>query len=253
MKPDPDVRLDVGEGVATVTLNRPDDANSINLPMAIHLLEVFEEIAADASSHVVLLRGNGRFFCTGGDLREMDAAPDRGQYLAELAHTMHEAIKLLAGFEKVVVAEVQGSAAGAGLSLVLASDIVYAAESAKFLTAYATVGLTPDCGQSWLLPRVVGLGRAPDLTLEPRHLVASDALDWGIVSRVVSDDVLSHEAALLAQRIATGPAEALGRSRLLLRRGLTSSLEDHLDQEDASISYMASTADTGRRIDAFLG
>lgn len=248
----PPVLLEIDAGVATITLNRPDAANSLNLELAAALTDTLDAVADDPRARVVLLRGSGQMFCAGGDLQAMNAAPARGPFLAELAHAMHVAIKRLVALDKVVVTEVQGAAAGAGLSLVLASDIVIAAESARFITAYATVGLTPDCGQSWLLPRVVGLRRAFDLTLEPRRLSAREALDWGLISRVAIDDQLESESEKTSKRLAAGPAEALGRARILLREGLVASFEDHLDSEAAAISHMASTTDTGNRIDAFL-
>lgn len=246
------VLLDVTDGVATITLNRPDKGNALDIPLVKSLVKVVDAAASDRNAKVVLLRGAGRMFCFGGDLTAMNEAPARGPFLVELAGTAHEAVKRLATLDKVIVTAVQGSAAGAGLSLVLCSDLVISARTAKYVSAYASVGLTPDCGQSWLLPRVVGLGRALDLTLEPRRLSAEDALDWGIVTRIVEDDVLGDEVLALAKRLAAGPSDALGKARSLLRRSFEMPFDAHLDEEAASIAHLASTDEAGTLIDTFL-
>ena len=251
MATDP-VLLNVRDGVASITLNRPESGNALDLPVSGALLGILRQVAADDSARAVLLRGSGRKFCVGGDLRSMRAAPDRGAYVLELAHAAHDAVRALAALEKPVVTAVQGSAAGAGLSLTLLSDLVLADPQSVFVTAYTAVGLTPDCGQSWLLPRAVGVTRALDLTLTSRAISAQDAHALGIVSRIADQESLFTEAETLALKLAQAPAGALGHARALIRSGYADGFEAHLDREAETISRMAATEEAGTMINAFL-
>ena len=250
MADEPQVMLDVQGGVASITFNRPDAANALDMAMAREFTRALRAAGSDDAARVILLTGTGRLFCAGGDLRSMHAAADPGAFVRELAETAHSAIRELAALEKPVVAAVQGSAAGAGLSIVLLSDLVVATPATTFVTAYATVGLTPDCGQSWLLPRVVGLGRALQLTLLPRRVPAEDAVELGIATRVVPENSLLDEARALAAGLASGPALALGQARALLRSADKAGFDKHLDLEAATIARMASTHESRALIDA---
>jgi 2-(1,2-epoxy-1,2-dihydrophenyl)acetyl-CoA isomerase len=251
MNTDP-VLLDVRDGVAHVTLNRPETGNALDVPVSRALLGILRQVAADDSAHAVLLTGSGRAFCAGGDLRSMDAATDRGGYVLELAHAAHDAVRALEALGKPVVTAVQGSAAGAGLSLALLSDFVLAAPDSVFVTAYTAVGLTPDCGQSWLLPRAVGTMRALDLLLISRSVPAQEAHVLGIVSRVTGQGSVFAEAEALALKLARGPAHALGHTRALVRSGYADGFAAHLDREAETISQMAATEAAGTLISAFL-
>lgn len=247
------VLVRVEDGIGHVELNRPDASNAMDMPLTTGLRDALRRVAADDEVRVVLLTGRGRLFCAGGDLPAMTAAPDREAFLRELADALHEGVRVLDELDKPVVTGVQGAAAGAGFSLVLGSDLVVAGESASLVTAYAGVGLTPDGGQSWLLPRAVGLARALDLTLTSRRVGASEAHAWGIVTRVVPDEEVHEQARALARRLADGPAAALGRARRLLRDGAaTADLSAHLDAEAASIAAASAHPDSVRLIDAFL-
>lgn len=155
--------------------------------------------------------------------------------------------------KKPVVAGVQGAAAGAGLALTLASDLVVAGGSAKFLCAYTAIGLTPDCGTSWLLPQAVGLQRALQLTLTNRALTAAEAQQWGVVTQTCADDQVAATARAVADALAAGPARALGLSRKLLRSARTRSLDEHLDLEAASISAMGTTPEAEALVEHFAG
>ncbi|MFJ3212614.1 enoyl-CoA hydratase/isomerase family protein [Streptomyces flaveolus] len=246
------VTLEVREGVAHVTLDRPDHSNALDLALVHDLKSAFDAVAERDDARVVLLTGRGRHFCTGGDLRSMQAAEDRGAFLHALAGAAHEAVRSIASLEKPVVAAVQGSAAGAGLSLVLLADFVFTTAKTNFVTAYTTVGLTPDCGQSWLLPRAVGTGRALDLMLAPRRVQGADAVALGIATKVVAEDSLREDARSFAGRLATGPAHALGAARSLIRSSFAAGFDEHLDNEAATIARLAATGETGKLIDAFL-
>ena len=162
------------------------------------------------------------------------------------------AVRLMADLGKPIVSAVQGSAAGAGLSLVLLSDIVYAAPSASFATAYTSVGLTPDCGQSWLLPRAIGTGRALELTLTSRRISADEGATLGIVSQIVAENRLLEDAHACAVRLANGPTHALGAARSLIRAGESSRFQQHLELEASTIARMAATRATADLIDSFL-
>ena len=246
------VLLSVADGVAHVELNRPDASNTIDLPWTAAFTSALQQVIDDDTVRVVLLTGRGRMFCAGGDLGAMDAAPDRSAYLQELADALHVGVRLLDGLDKPVVVGVHGAAAGAGLSLVLGGDLVVAGRSASFVTAYTSVGLTPDGGQSWLLPRVVGLQRALELTLTPRRLSADEAQQWGIVGRVVEDESVADEAHALARRLADGPAAAFGRARRLLRSSYDTGLSDRLDVEARTIAASVAEPESAALITRFL-
>jgi 2-(1,2-epoxy-1,2-dihydrophenyl)acetyl-CoA isomerase len=249
---DAPVLLTVADGVGHVELNRPDASNTIDLPFTAAFLDALERARDDDAVRVVLLTGRGRMFCAGGDLGAMDAADDSSAYLRELADALHVGVRVLDGLEKPVVVGVQGAAAGAGLSLVLGGDLVVAGRSAAFVTAYTSVGLTPDGGQSWLLPRVVGLQRALEVTLTPRRLSAEEAHDWGVVTRVVDDEAVAEEAAALARRLADGPAAAFGRARRLLRSAWDESLSDRLDVEARTIAASVAEPESAALIERFV-
>lgn len=252
MTDDDGVLLALEGGVATITLNQPASGNALDLRLVRGLDRALRDVAADDRARVVLLTGNGRLFCAGGDLRAMHAAADRGAFVHQLALAAHGAVRALAALEKPVVAAVHGSAAGAGFSLVLLSDLVLAAPRTTFVTGYTAVGLTPDCGLSWLLPRAVGLGRALDLTLTPRKLTADEALAMGLVTRVVKEDTLLQDARSLCAELAQGPAHALGQARALTRSGYAAGFDEQLDREAETIARMAATEATGALIASFL-
>jgi 2-(1,2-epoxy-1,2-dihydrophenyl)acetyl-CoA isomerase len=183
----PSIATTVVDGVGHLELNRPAAANAIDLLTARAFGEAVYRFAASESVRAVVVSGAGSRFCVGGDVAAFAAAPDRSAYLQELADEFDGALQRLRAMDKVVVAAVQGAVAGAGMSVVLSCDLVVAASSTKLLTAYAGIGLTPDCGLSWLLPRAVGGPRAADLLLAGRVLSAREAQEWGLLTRVVDD------------------------------------------------------------------
>ncbi|MCB1253581.1 MAG: enoyl-CoA hydratase/isomerase family protein, partial [Austwickia sp.] len=179
------VHLQIDDGVAQITLNRPEAGNSLTVPLCHRLAVAIRAAADDATVRAVVLAGEGDRFCAGGDVRAMQAATDRAAFVRDLVEAAHGAVRELARLEVPVLCAVQGAAAGAGLSLVLLSDLVVASPEARFTTAYAAIGLSPDCGLSWLLPRAIGTQRALDWTLRPRAASAPQALDLGIITAVV--------------------------------------------------------------------
>ena len=247
------VNLTVADGVAHVELDRPEASNSLDLAMGEEMEAVLRRVTDDPEARVVLLTGRGRMFSAGGDLQAMASAEDRPGFVHRLADQAHVCVRLLDQLAKPVVVGVQGAAAGIGLSFVLGADLVVAGRSARFVTAYTSVGLTPDGGQSWLLPRTVGLQRALELTLTPRRLDAETAAAWGIVTRVVDDEAVEVEAADLARRLAAGPAESFGRARRLLRSSFDATLDAHLDAEADGISTSSGTPESRALVDGFVG
>jgi len=185
----PTVRLEIRESLAFLSLARPDAANTMNLEFGREFFAAALAIEAAPAVRAVVLTGQGKNFCFGGDLKGMVASgADVRAYLSELTTNLHAGMALLARLDAPVIAAVNGTAAGAGLGLVLAADLAIAARSAKFAPAYTGVGLTPDAGCTFLLPRAVGYKRAMDLLLTNRMLDAQQALDWGLVNQVVEDE-----------------------------------------------------------------
>ncbi len=246
------IELEVRDGVAHLTLNRPDAANGINLQLARDLMEAVLAVSADPHARVVLLSGSGSRFCGGGDLKSFAGRDDLPTHLREILGPLHTAIVELVRGDAPVVAAVQGSAAGAGIGLVGASDLVLAGESAKFVMAYTGVGLTPDGSSSWFLPRLVGLRRAIELTFTNRVLSATEAQDWGLITAVVPDDQLAAEAEALATRLAAGAPQALAAAKRLLHSSLESTLESHLAREAEAISTASGRAEGVEGIAAFV-
>ena len=245
--------LDVRDGVAHLTLNRPDNANGINLALARDLFHATLALADDSRVRSVLLTGSGARFCGGGDVKEFAGhADDLTPHLRAILAYLHPAVERLVRGDAPVVTAVQGSAAGAGMGLVGASDIVIAGESAKFVMAYTAIGVTPDGASSWFLPRLVGLRRVVELTLTNRPLSAAEALEWGLINKVVPDDDVQVEAAVLATRLAAGPTRAFGGAKRLLNESLESTFETHLALEAELIASGGQTHDAVEGMTAFV-
>jgi 2-(1,2-epoxy-1,2-dihydrophenyl)acetyl-CoA isomerase len=230
------VLLDIRDGVAHLTLNRPDAANAIDLALARALGTAVSEIADSPEVRAVLLTGAGARFCGGGDVQAFGESGDAlGAALGAILGALHPAIEGLGALQVPVVAAVQGSAAGAGLALVAGADLVIAAASAKLVMAYTAIGLVPDGGSTWYLPRVVGLHRALELSLTNRALSADEACAWGLVTRVVPDEDLVTESQQLVARLAAGPTHAFGATKQLLRASLGNDLPTQLDAEGVAM------------------
>ena len=245
------VRLEVSEGIAQLWLARPQSGNSLDLELGRAFLAAAFEVEA-ARARVVLLRGEGKNFCFGGDLKGMIASgADVTAYLSELTTYLHAGIAHLARLDAPVIAAVQGTAAGAGLGLVLASDLALAARSAKFAPAYLGVGLTPDASCTFLLPRAIGSKRAMELLLTNRVLGAQEALDWGLINQVIDDEQLGAAAEALARRLAAGPTAAYGELKRLLAEAQPG-LEAQLGREGRAIAARGASREGREGIAAFL-
>jgi 2-(1,2-epoxy-1,2-dihydrophenyl)acetyl-CoA isomerase len=245
--------LDVTDGVAEITLNRPDAANALNADLFRELNDAVLRCDADPAVRTVILTGTGRFFCAGGDLKSFFAqGDDLPRHLKEMTLIFHGAVSRLNRMDAPVIMAVNGVAAGAGFSLALAGDLALAAESARFTMAYTRAGLTPDGSSTYFLPRLVGLRRAKELTLTNRTLSAQEALEWGIVNRVVPDAELLPAARALAAELAQGATLALGMAKRLLDSGLNNTLETAMEDEAQAIAAAARTGDGRGGMAAFL-
>lgn len=245
------IELRVTDRVAHLTLNRPDAKNTIDLTSARELHDAAREISEDTDVGAVLLSGAGDTFCMGGDLRSFAEVPDLPDHLREVTHHLHAALNMLAGITPPVIGAIRGFAAGAGLGLACAADLVLVSENARFLSAYTNVGLTPDGSTSWALPRLVGLRRALELTLTNRILDATEAVEWGIATRVVADDKLDEEALALATDLASQATPALGGAKRLIRESFARPLELQLQLESEMLAEAAGTNQGREGIVAF--
>jgi 2-(1,2-epoxy-1,2-dihydrophenyl)acetyl-CoA isomerase len=251
MAADAPLRFEIRDHVARLTLNRPAAANAMNLDFGRHFLDA-AIAAARSEARVILLTGAGRHFCFGGDLKGMVGAEgDLSAYLVELTTYLHAGLAHLARAAAPVIAAVNGTAAGAGLGLVLGADLAIAARSAKFTTAYTGVGLTPDAGCTYWLPRAVGAKRAMEWFLTNRVLDAEEACAWGVVNRVVDDAMLASEVDALAAQIAAGPAGAYRRLKRLLAES-DPGYAAQLARESQAIAAQGVSAEGREGIAAFL-
>lgn len=239
-------------GVARLTLARPTEGNTLNLDTA-HALKSGVAKAVDSDARVLLLDATGKLFCGGGDVRAMSTADDPVAYTHELAMTLHEALLRIAESDLLFVCAVQGAAAGAGFSIVLNADYVIAGDRASFVTAYLSLGVTPDGGGSYLLPRVVGKLRASELLLGGRRLDAVAAKEWGVANEVAASDDLEGRSVEVARSFASLPAAAAARTKRLLGDGWIDGYREHLDREAASISELIGSSESRARQDQFLG
>jgi 2-(1,2-epoxy-1,2-dihydrophenyl)acetyl-CoA isomerase len=249
------VRYEVADGVATVTLSRPEVLNSFTRPMSAELQDALRRAAEDASVRALLLTGAGRGFCAGQDLAE--AVPADGSAPPPIADivraTYNPVVRAIRTMEKPVVCAVNGVAAGAGANLAIACDIVLAADTASFVQAFAKIGLVPDTGGTFFLPRVVGAARAAALMLLGDKLSAADAQAMGMIWRVVPASQLLDEARALAARLASQPTRAFGLTKRLLNASLQSGLDAQLELEADLQAAAAETEDFREGVAAFLG
>lgn len=243
--------------VATLTLNRPDSLNALDLAMMDALVGNVTALASDDSVRCVVIRGAGRHFMAGGDIRtfaaSLDAPPaQRRQDFARIVQRVHTAIETIYRMPHPVIAAVHGAVAGFGLSLMCACDLAVAAESSYFTSAYRHIGLTPDGGATYALPRIVGVKKAMEIVLLGERFGVDEALRIGLVNRVVPEPGLAAEVAKLAAALASGPALALRNGKRLINQSLSQSLPAQLLAEATSFGACSATPDFVEGIRAFL-
>jgi 2-(1,2-epoxy-1,2-dihydrophenyl)acetyl-CoA isomerase len=251
------VLLDRDGPVATLTLNRPDALNVLDFAMIDALVAHTAALAADDSLRVVVLRGAGRHFMAGGDIRlfaaELGRSPaERRSMFQRMVERLHAAVESLHRMPHPVVGRVHGAVAGFGLSLLNACDLVVAADDAYFASAYRQIGLSPDGGGSWSLPRVVGTRKAMEILLLGERFGAADALALGIVNRIVPAAELDAATGGIVRSLAAGPVVALRRTKRLVREAMGRTLSEQLQAEALSFGECAGTADFAEGITAFL-
>ena len=249
---DSPLRLSVAGGVATIALTRPSAGNAMDMAFMDAFYDAASAIAGDAAVRAVMIHGEGRNFCVGGDLKDFGGDDPDGGYMRRLAGRLHEGLKLLAAQRAPIVVATQGAAAGAGLSLVALADVAVAARTASFVMAYAGIGLTADGGATWLLPRVIGLRRTQEMAFTGRRLNAQEAERYGLVTRVVEDAALAGEACAIAEAIAAGPTHAFGAVRKLLAGHGGATFAAQLDDELDEIATARGGADGREGVSAFL-
>ncbi|MFF0781414.1 MULTISPECIES: enoyl-CoA hydratase/isomerase family protein [unclassified Streptomyces] len=253
------VLYEVTDGLATITLNRPEAMNALNVATKVALREAAESAAGDDAVRAILLTAAGdRAFCVGQDLKEhigllmTDRETGSGQTMTTVREHYNPIVRALTAAAKPVVAAVNGVAAGAGFGFALAADYRVVADTAAFNTSFAGVALTADSGISWTLPRVVGPGRATDLLLFPRNISAQEALELGIANRLVPAAELRTEAEKVARALAEGPTVAYSAIKEAVAYGLTHSLAETLDKEDELQTRAGSSEDHAIAVQAFV-
>ncbi|NRP09281.1 MULTISPECIES: 2-(1,2-epoxy-1,2-dihydrophenyl)acetyl-CoA isomerase PaaG [unclassified Marinobacterium] len=249
-----DIIYEVSEGVAMITLNRPDTLNSFNEAMHHSLHLALDSAAKDSQVRAVYLTGAGRAFCAGQDLSDPMVKP--AEPMPNLGNVIesyyNNTVKRLYHMEKPVVCAVNGIAAGAGANIPLACDFVIAAKSAKFVQAFCKIGLIPDSAGTWLLPRLVGLARAKQLAMLGNPLSAEQAVNWGLIFKAVDDDLLHEESIAFAKQLATQPTLALTKTKQALDLSFNNSLEDQLDVERDIQTRLGNSDDYKEGVNAFI-
>lgn len=243
------LELAIADGVATLTFNRPDKLNSFNTEMHAEVREALGQLKADASVRCLLITGKGRGFCAGQDLADEVASADIG---GTVERDYNPLVRALTTLPMPVVCAVNGTAAGAGANIALACDIVLAARSASFIQAFCKIGLVPDSGGTWTLPRVVGHARAMALTLLGDKISAEKAENWGMIWKCVDDAELMPESLKLAKHLATQPTKGLAMTKQAIHAAATNTLDQQLDLERDLQTAAAASYDFKEGVNAFL-
>lgn len=250
------VRLERDGALAHVVLARPQALNALDLPTVAALRRTLETARDDDAVRAVLLRAEGNYFMAGGDIGFMQRAlgepvAERRRQIRQLIHDAHAAIRAVVTMRKPVVAAVNGGAAGYGVSLVASCDFAIAADNSAWSMAYTNLGVTPDGGATWFLPRLVGARRARELVLLSDRFSGQDALRLDVVNRLAPADQVQAEALVLAQRLAAGPTFAYGNAKKLLAASFENTLDEHLEAEAASFFACSETQDFAEGVTAF--
>ena len=244
--------LDTRDHVATITLNRPEAYNALDLGLGRDLFHATLEVDEDPDVRCVVITGAGKAFCAGGNVKDFaDNLARIGILVKELTTYLHGTVSRLARSAKPVIMAVNGVAAGGGLSFALSGDVVIAAESARFTMAYSKIAATPDGSASYFLPRLIGLRRTLELYLTNRVLSAREALEWGLVTRVVPDAELRSAVDALARELAAGPTLAIGGAKRLFHQSTWESLETQMELEAQAIAASGHTEDFREGVTAF--
>jgi 2-(1,2-epoxy-1,2-dihydrophenyl)acetyl-CoA isomerase len=247
------ILLDIQGGIATLTLNRPDNYNAMNLELAGELHQAVLECEQNEAVRVVIITGVGKAFCAGGDVKEFHQnLSDAPLYLKKLPTTLHKSISRICRMPKPVIAAVNGVAAGGGFSLTLACDLTMAAESAKFVPAYSEIAASPDLGMTFFLPRLIGAKKAFELAFVKKILTAQEAIEWGIVNSVVPVHELISEVTKIARQLVDSSGLAIGVTKKLFQISQSQTLESQMENETEFISHAGGREDFKEGVTAFV-
>ena len=239
--------------IGTLTFNRPEVYNAMNVDLIVAMRDVTAEIAASKTLRAVILKGAGKAFLAGGDVglfyQNRETIVETVKPLGDI---LHEGIKNIRNMPFPVIAQIHGACAGAGLSVAMAADFAIAAEGAQFNTAYTKIGLSPDGGSTFFLPRYVGMKRAIELTMLADMFDAKAAAEMGIINRVVPAEQLEREVAALAERLSIGATQAFARAKKLINQSFVTPIDKQLDDEIAYFAECAKTADFREGVTAFV-
>lgn len=247
------LELSVSNGLATITLNRPDKLNALNSELKKELVQAIRIAGAENSeARCLLITGAGKAFCAGADLSESMEAGGDWDAGASLMETYHPILLEMAALKMPIISAVNGAAAGAGMSIAIAADIVVAAESAYFLQAFVNIGLVPDAGSTYILPRLIGEARAKAMTMLGEKVSAKTALDWGMIYDVVPDNQLQEQTKQIALKLAAGPTKTLSSIRQLLAISASNSFAAQLQAEALAQRGAAKSRDCVEGVTAFI-
>ena len=244
------IKFEVEFAVGKITLNRPDLLNSFNIPMGQEVQQALDICASDKSIRAVFLTGEGRGFCAGQDLQEVTNPNINIEEL--IGKTYNPTVKRIRSIEKPVICAVNGVAAGAGANIAFCCDITFAAESAKFIQSFSNIGLVPDSGGTYTLPRLVGLQRATALAMLGDKITAKEAETLGLIWKAVPDDQLEADAYAVALKLASMPTKGLGLTKRAFNQGLFNDFEDQLELEEKLQAEAGRTYDYKEGVTAFL-
>lgn len=246
------IGYEVVDDIAYVRLDRPESRNALDKAMGEALLEAATRIANDGSLRAVSITGSGPVFCVGGDINAFsEGVAELPDTVTRMALLMHETLRLLARATMPIVTAVHGACAGGGLGLLYPADITIAAADTKFATGFGRIGITADSGNTWYLPKFVGIRRAAEMLFEDRVIDADTARDWGLITRVVPADRLAAEAEAAVRRLAAGATHSYGEMRRLLHSSWTTGLDHALSEETEALRRVARTADAAAAIESF--
>ena len=245
------LQLTINNNVASILLNRPDRLNSFDMKLGHDLYLVLEEVAKNSDVRVVIIKGAGKSFCSGGDVKEMHAAKDKSRYLRELTRAIHRCVIEIRSMEKPVIAAVNGAAFGAGLSLALGCDIIIAVKGVKMSTAFVNIGLAPGCGTQFIT-KLIGYQRACEFLLTSKIFTAEEAFQLGMINHVVDAEKLDVTIENFISSFRFLPPIAVGKAKMLINKSLDNDMISHLELESKTASWSASTRDFNEGISAFI-
>jgi 2-(1,2-epoxy-1,2-dihydrophenyl)acetyl-CoA isomerase len=237
--------------VAFITLNRPERLNSFDMQLGHELYEALSQAAQNPTIHVVVIKGTGKGFCGGGDVKEMHAAKDKSRFLRDLTRAIHRCVIEIRTMEKPVIAAVNGAAFGAGLSLALACDMVIAVKEAKMSTAFIGIGLAPGCGTQFVT-KIIGYQRACEYIMTSKTFTAEEGYRLGLVNKVVETDQLDAAVDDIISTFNHLPPIAVGKAKMLINKSLENDMISHLELESKTAAWSAGTEDFAEGVSAFV-